>query len=140
MSQQLRVAIPVGLPDFRVLGFLGREGGERQGVNRAGELLGQEAIDSALAGDAAFPDESRGDDLDAEMRLAFGTRPAVTGMAVRLVVNDKPERHETGGELGADSFGNGHGLGTVKAAWAPVKPPPQGSLVALVRPIPSPHT
>src|SRR5579864_242869 len=140
MNQQLRVAVPWALPDFRVLGLLGREGGEGQGVNRASELLGQEAVDPALAGDAAFADESGRDDLDAEMRLALRTRPGMTGMAVRFVVNNEPERLETGGELGADARGNGHGSDTVKAAWAPVKRPPQGSVVALVRPTPSPHT
>src|SRR5690349_15555143 len=98
MIQQLPVAVPLGLPDFRVLGFLGREGGERQGMNRAGEFLGQEAIDSALAGDAAFADESGRDDLDVEMRLPFGTRSGMAGMAMRFVVNNEPERLETGGE------------------------------------------
>jgi hypothetical protein len=140
MDQQLAVAAAVSLPDFCVLGFLGREGGERQGVHRAGEFLGQEAIDSALTGDAAFPGESGRNDLDAEMRLTFGTRPGMAGMAVRLVMNGEPERLEAGGELGTDTLGNGHGSGTVKAERAPVKPRSQGSLVALVRPTPSPHT
>ena len=140
MSQQLSVAAPSGSPDFHGLRFLRGEGGERQGVDWAGELLGQEAIDSALSSDAAFPGESGGDDLDAEMRLAFGTRPGMAGMAVRFVVNDEPERLETGGELGANALCNGHGFATLKAAEAPVKPLLQGSVVALVRPTPSPHT
>jgi hypothetical protein len=140
MIQQLTVAVSTGLPDFCVLGFLGREGGERQGVNRAGELLGQEAIDAALAGDAAFPSKSGRNDLDAEMRLTFGTRTDMAGVAVRLVMNDEPERLEAGGELGTDTLGNGHRVGTVKAERAPVKPRPQGSLVALVTSTPSPHT
>lgn len=140
MRQQLRVAAPSGSLDSRVLRFLRGESGERQGMDRTGELLGQEAIDSPLSSDAAFPGESGGDDLDAEMRLAFGPRPGMPSMAVRFVVNDEPERLETGGELGANAVGNGHGSGTVKAARAPVKPPLQGSVVALVRPTPSPHT
>jgi hypothetical protein len=140
MRQQLRVAAPSGSLDFRVLRFLGSESGERQGVDRTGELLGQEAIDSALPSDAAFARESGRDDLDAKMRLAFGARPGMAGMAVRFVVNDEPERLEADGELGANALGNGHGSGTVKAARAPVKPPLQGSVVALVRPTPSPHT
>jgi len=109
-------------------------------VNRTGEFLGQEAVDPALAGDATFTRESGRDDLDAEMRLAFGPRPGMAGMAVRLVLNDEPERLETGGELGADTLGNGHGSGTVKAERTAVKRQPQGSVVALVRPTPSPHT
>ena len=109
-------------------------------MDRAGELLGQEAIDSALACDAAFAGESGGDDLDAKMRLPFGARSGMAGMAVRFVVNDEPERLETGVELGADALGNGHGAGTVKAQRLAVKRVPQGSVVALVRPTPSPHT
>jgi hypothetical protein len=140
MCEQLRVAVRLELPDFHVPGFLGREGGEREGMNRAGELLGQEAIYAALAGDAALPSERGRNDLDAEMRLAFGPRTGMAGVAVRLVMNDEVKRLKTGGELGADSCGDGHGSGTVKAQRTAVKPPPQGSLVALVRPTPSPHT
>jgi hypothetical protein len=54
-------------------------------------------------------------------------------MSMRLVVNDEPERVQSGGELGADSLGNRHGKGNVKAPLSPVKPPLQGSVVALVR-------
>ena len=140
MIKQLRVAATFDLPDLRVLGFLGGEGRKRQGVNGTRELLGQEAVDATLAGDAALAGESGRNDLDAEMRLTFGTRPGVAGMAVRVVMDDEPKRLETGGKLGVDALGDGHGLGTVKAEPAPVKPLPQGSVVALVSPTPSPHT
>ena len=140
MNQQLTVAAPLGLTNFQFLSLLGGEGSERQSMDPAGKFLRQNAINPPLPGDTAFTDESSGDDLDAEMCLPFGTRSGMAGMAVRLVLDDEPHRLEPGGKLGADALGNGHGSGTVNGEGAAVKPPLQGSVVALVRPNPSPHT
>ena len=136
-NQQLRVAVdsvPAGsAKSVGADGFVRGEGGERQGVNGSSELLGQQAVNPALAGDAALALEGGCHDLDAEMRLALGSRTGVTGVAMRLVVDGEPKRVQLGGKLGSDSLGNGHGKGTVKAYALPVKPLQQGSVVALVR-------
>jgi hypothetical protein len=140
MNQQLTVAAPSVLPNFQFLSFLGGEGGERQSMDPAGEFLRQEAVDPPLAGDTAFANERSGDDLDAEMGLPFGTRSGMAGVAVRLVLDDEPDRLEPGSKLGANALDDGHRSGTVNGERAPVKPPLQSSVVVLVRPNPSPHT
>jgi hypothetical protein len=58
---------------------------DREGVDRAGQFVGESGIYHPVAFDPAFPGKGFGDDVDPEMRLAFGPVPGVTFVEMRLV-------------------------------------------------------
>ncbi len=86
---QLSRAFPNAIHLYRVddnsapVGLVGRAGADLEGVDGAGEFLGKQAIDRALALQAALAAEGLGDDLDAKMALAAGPGPGMAEMAVR---------------------------------------------------------
>src|SRR5207249_1598618 len=65
--------------------LLGAACRDRKGVNRSGQFLGQRRINPPLAFDPAKSSESRRDDLNGEMRLAFRAGAGMTGMSSRII-------------------------------------------------------
>lgn len=51
-------------------------------MDRPCQLFGEQGIDAALAGDAAFARKSGRDDLYSEMAFSLGPGAGMTGMAV----------------------------------------------------------
>ena len=72
------------------------------------QLFGEQGIDAALAGDAAFARKSSSNDLDPEVAFPLGPGTGMTGMAVRLVDDCQADGLEPGGELLANSVGDAH--------------------------------
>jgi len=80
-----------------------------------GQFLGQNAIHRTLTRDPVLAGERGGDDGDAKMGFAAGTRAGMAGMAGRLVDDLEPDRGETLGQAGTQPVDRGHGE-TVRAA------------------------
>lgn len=78
-------------------------------MDGASELLAQEFVNQTFTGDPVQSPKGFGDDLDAKMRLAFGTGAGMSGMP-RGFVDDV----ETGGlkgrpKLGDEGISDSHG-------------------------------
>ena len=92
--------------------FLGRAQRQLQGMDRAGELVGEERMHAALALDPALAFESRGDDLEPEMGfLAARGAGVMARVKMGVVVDDEMLGLQTRFELAADTVGDDHGLG-----------------------------
>jgi hypothetical protein len=83
-----------------------------------GQLLGQQLIHPALAGNPAGPCEERRHDLDVEVGLALGPGAGMPGMAVGIIPDGQPRRLQRRGKLRPDTIGDAH-------AGATLAKPPQ---------------
>ncbi len=86
--------------------FAGREGLDRQGVDRAGQFLGEGGVDPSLALDPTLAAEGLRGDLDGEMAFAAGPRPGMTGVFGAVVDHIELHRREAGLQFLSDRFRN----------------------------------
>jgi hypothetical protein len=81
-------------------------------MDARGELVLQNVINAALAGQARQPLEGGRDDLDAKMRLPARPVAGMAGMEMRFVGDLEPLGRQGGGELALNPVGDAHdGLG-----------------------------
>jgi hypothetical protein len=87
-------------------------------MDAAAQLLGENGMDAALAGKAALAGEGGGDDLDAEMRLAFRPRAGMTGVARRFIDDVEAGGRQRLGQLAPHGLRDLAHLGTPSADFA----------------------
>lgn len=103
------------------------------------ELLGQQGIDPALAGDAALAGEGGGDDFDVKVAFSLGPSAGMPLMAVRLVGDREADGLKPGNEFFADAVGDAH-VTKLEVRPGAVKKAAQGCAAVLVRLPHAPHT
>jgi DnaJ domain len=108
-------------------------------MDRPCQLFGEQHINAALAGDAAFARKSSSDHLHPKVAFPLGPGTGMTGMAVRLVDDRQADGLQPGGELLANSVGDAHGVKAGK--WrGPCQEAAHCCAAALVRLRGAPHT
>jgi len=81
---------------------------DRQRVDTAGQFAGQRSIDHAVALDPGLSAEDIRHNINPEMRLAAGTMPGMSLMAVRFIDHLEVFGGESFGQFLCDELLNGH--------------------------------
>jgi ribosomal protein L11 methylase PrmA len=85
-----------------------RLGADRERVDGAGELLGQNPVHQTVALDPALAFEGRGYDVDTKMCLSFRAMTGMADMEMRFVDHLQTVGRQGGGELALDLGLDGH--------------------------------